>query len=125
MAGDDDKSGKGDETKEPETKVSVGKDLKEAHTSYPAAMRRRQDIHDSLIEADYRRGYVSMDESPGQDNAPLITHRISYSHVSDKGKRCELVQTFRDHKGAGDTVLTHEKRDKDNKLTGAAVPSSY
>lgn len=98
---------------------SVGKDLKESHGSYPEAMRKRQDIHDALIDADYRRGYVSMDESPGQDNKPLITHRISYSHVSDRKKRCELVQTFRDNKGSGDTVLTHDKP-SDNKLTGAS-----
>lgn len=111
---------KGGEAAEKEQKLAVGKDLKEKHSSYSEAMRRRQAIHDALIEADYRRGYVSMDESPGEDNKPLITHRISYNTVDRKG-RCELVQTFRDFKGSGDTALIHEKSEKgNNKLTGAS-----
>ena len=101
----------------------AAKDSKTSHSSYADGMRKRAEIHDDLIDQDYRRGYVSMDESPGADNAPLITHRIEYRHVSDRGKRCELVQTFKDVKGSGETILTHEKESKSDR-TGAE-PSKY
>lgn len=98
-----------------EKALNVGKDLKESHGSYAEAMRKRAALHDALIDEDYRKGYVSMDESPGKDNAPMMTHRVRYNHISDRKKGCEVVQTFKDNKGSGDTVLTHDKN-SDNKL---------
>lgn len=92
--------------------IDVTKNHKASHGSYTEAMKHKSKVHDALVDANYRKGYVSMDESAGKQNEPMTTHTTRYRHATDKAKGCELVQTLMGHKGAGETVLTHDKHEK-------------
>lgn len=93
--------------------VESMKDMEADHASYPDAMKLRDDLHNAFSDADYRRGYVSMDESPGKDFKPISTWRCSYSNADRV--RAEINQTFEDNDGKGKTTLTFEKPRKSDK----------
>lgn len=95
------------------------KDVKEAHASYEEAMRKRSALHDGLIEAGYRQGYVSTEESPGVGGIPMTTRRAEYRPIEKTKRYATMVQTFTNAKGAGETLLEFEKV-PDNKLEAAS-----
>jgi hypothetical protein len=57
------------------------------------------------VDAEYRRGYVSMSEVPGKDYKPGQTTEVNYMRDEGKPKRVMLIQTFMNNKGHGTTTF--------------------
>lgn len=89
-----------------------GEDCEYEHEDYAGAMGLRSDIHNSLTDADYRRGYVSTEESPGVNHVPVTTYRASYSHIENPEKRGEMIQTLDSKRGKGKTSFVWDKQDR-------------